>query len=134
VGVTSALQKIEIDRYSRISETGTSIAFLDSLDTFKGWETTLNKQNAWIQYNTVDFGSKKLKSVQVNALSQTGGTLEIRIDKADGILLARVKIPKGTGWNIVETRLSKYQKGVHNLIVVLEDNSLVEVDWIRFMK
>ena len=77
---------------------------------------------------------KKLKSVNVRALSQTGGTLQIRIDKADGILLAEVKIPKSTGWNTLEARLSKYQKGIHNLIVVLKDNGPVEVDWIQFTK
>jgi hypothetical protein len=132
VGVTEALKKIEIDRYSQISNKGVSVAFLDTLNTFNGWKTILDKQNTWIQYNTVDFGNKKLKSVNVHALSQTGGTVQIRIDKADGILLAEVKIPKGTGWNSVDARLSKYQKGIHNLVVVLIDNNPVEVDWIRF--
>jgi hypothetical protein len=134
VGVTSALQKIEIDRYSSISKTGTSIALLDTLNTFNGWKTILDKQNAWIEYNTVDFGTKKLKSINVQALSHAGGTLQIRIDKTDGILLAEVKIPKSAGWNTVDARLSKYQKGIHNLIVVLKDNNPVEVDWIRFLK
>ena len=134
VGITNALKKIDIDRYSQISNKGVSVAFLDTLNTFNGWKTILDKQNAWIQYNTVDFGNKKLKSVRVEALSQTGGILQIRIDKADGILLAEVKIPKGTGWNTVDTRLSKYQKGIHNLVVVLKDNNPVEVDWIRFVK
>ena len=134
VGITDALKKIDIDRYSQISNKGVSVAFLDTLNTFNGWKTILDKQNAWIQYNTVDFGNKKLKSVRVEALSQTGGILQIRIDKTDGILLAEVKIPKGTGWNTVDTRLSKYQKGIHNLVVVLKDNNPVEVDWIRFVK
>ena len=134
VGITDALKKIDIDRYSQISNKGVSVAFLDTLNRFNGWKTILDKQNAWIQYNTVDFGNKKLKSVRVEALSQTGGILQIRIDKADGILLAEVKIPKGTGWNTVDTRLSKYQKGIHNLVVVLKDNNPVEVDWIRFVK
>jgi hypothetical protein len=134
VGITDALKKIDIDRYSQISNEGVSVAFLDTLNTFNGWKTILDKQNAWIQYNTVDFGNKKLKSVRVEALSQTGGILQIRIDKADGILLAEVKIPKGTGWNTVDTRLSKYQKGIHNLVVVLKDNNPVEADWIRFVK
>jgi Glycosyl hydrolases family 43/Carbohydrate binding module (family 6) len=132
VGVTSALKKIEIDRYSKISETGIAIAFLDTLNTFNGWKTTLDKQNAWIQYNTVDFGNKKLKSVQVKALSYSGGILQIRLDKTDGTLLAEVKIPESTGWNTVDTRLSKYQKGIHNLVVVLKNNNPVEVDWIQF--
>jgi hypothetical protein len=133
VGVNDALEKIEIDRYSQISNNGVSVVFLDTLNTFKGWKTKLDKQNAWIQYNTIDFGNKKPKSVKVQALSQTGCILQIRIDKTDGILLAEIKIPKSTEWNTVDAPLSKYQKGIHNLIVVLKDNNPVEVDWIRFV-
>jgi hypothetical protein len=47
-------------------------------------------------------------------------------------LLAEVKIPEGAGWNTVSARLSKYQKGIHNLVVVLKDNNPVKVDWILF--
>jgi len=65
-------------------------------------------------------------------LSQTGGILQIRLDKADGTLLAEVKIPEGTGWNTVNTRMLKFQKGIHNLVLVLKDNDPVEVDWIQF--
>jgi hypothetical protein len=132
VGVTSALQKIEIDRYSLKSNTGVSIAFLDSLNTFNGWKATLEMPNAWVRYNTVDFGSKKLKSVQINALSKTGGTLQIRLDKADGILIAEVKIPESTDLNMVNTRVLKFREGIHNLVLVLKDNNPVEVDWIQF--
>jgi hypothetical protein len=132
VGVADALKKIEIDRFSQISTNGISVTLLDTLNTFNGWETILDKQNAWIKYNTVDFGNKKLRSVEVKGMSKTGGSLEIRLDKADGILLAEVKIPKGSGWNTVDTRLLKFKKGIHNLVVVLKDNNPVEVDWIRF--
>jgi hypothetical protein len=27
----------------------------------------------------------------------------------------------------------KYQKGIHNLIVVLKDKNPVEIDWIQFV-
>jgi len=134
VGITSALSKIEIDRYSHTSPEGVSISFMDTTNTFKGWKAILNNPNSWITYNAVDFGSKKLKSVQVNASSQTGGTLQIRLDKSDGLLLAEVKVPKSTALNIVNTRLLKYQKGIHNLVMVLKDNSNVEVDWIQFTR
>jgi hypothetical protein len=133
VGVTSALKNIEIDRYSHKNETGASVAFLDTINTYNGWMTILDSQNAWISYNTVDFGSKELGSVQVKASSQTGGTLQIRLDKADGTLLAEVKIPESTGWNTVDTPLLKFQKGIHNLVVVLKDNNPVEIDWIKFI-
>jgi len=134
VGLTSAFQKIEIDRYSQISLEGASVAFLDTTNTFNGWKTILDKQSAWICYNTVDFGDEKLKSVRVKSMLQTGCILQIRLDKADGIILAEVKIPKSTGWNMIDTRLSKYQKGVRNLVVVLKDNNPVEIDWIQFIK
>jgi hypothetical protein len=133
VGITSALEKIEIDRYSNTSPTGISVAFIDTANTFKGWKIILSKQDAWITYNAVDFGGKKIKSVQVKALSQTGGTLQIRVDKADGTLLAEVKVPKDTAWNTVSARMLKYQKGIHNLIVVLKDKNPVEIDWIQFV-
>ena len=132
VGGTSALQKIEIDRYSLKSKTGVSIVFLDSLKTFNGWKTILDKPNAWIRYNAVDFGSKKFKSVQIKALSKSGGIVQIHLDKADGTLLAEVKIPESTDFKIVDTRIGKFQKGIHNLVLVLKDYNPVEVDWIQF--
>jgi hypothetical protein len=132
VGVTSASHKIEIDRYSHKSESGVSIAFLDSLNTFRGWKAILGSKNAWIRYNTVDFGSKKLKSVKVKASSQSGGFIQIRLDKPEGTLLAEVKIPESNDLITVDARVSKYQKGIHNLVVVLKDNNPVEIDWVSF--
>jgi hypothetical protein len=134
VGITSALEKIEIDRYSQTSPTGVSVEFLDSASPFRGWKAVLKEKNSWIAYNAVDFGKKKLKTVQINAFSQTGETLQIHLDKTDGILLAEVIIPKDAAFNIVNTRLSKYQKGIHNLVLVLKDNGSVDVDWVQFIK
>lgn len=132
VGVTSASQEIQIDRYSSKSEKGTAIVFLDSVNTFNGWKTILNSKGAWVQYNTVDFCKKKLKTVQIKALSEKGGTLEIRLDKADGPVIAEVKVPKGANWNAVDVKVAKFQTGIHNLVVVLKDENRTEVDWVKF--
>ena len=132
VGITNASQKIQIDRYSLKSNEGASIAFLDTLNTFEGWKTILDTANAWIQYNSVDFGSNKFKSVNVRVLSKTGGTLQVRLNKTDGPIIAQVEIPKGDEWNIVNSPVSDYQPGIHNLIVILKDNKNVEIDWISF--
>jgi hypothetical protein len=132
VGLTDASRKIQLDRYSKISEKGTSVAFLDTLDTFEGWKTVLSNKGAWIQYNGVDFGKAKYKSVQVKALSQTGGVVEIRLDKANGPVLSEVKIPKSTEWKMIGSKVLKLPKGIHNLVVVLKDNFPVEIDWIYF--
>ena len=131
VGVTKATQKIEIDRFSSKSEIGSSIAFLDSTNTFNGWKTVLNSKNAWVKYNAVDFGKEKLNSVKVKALSENGSTLEIRLDKADGQVIAEVKVPKGKSWVTVNAKVSKQQTGIHNFVVATKD-SPVEIDWVQF--
>ena len=132
VGLTRASEKIQIDRYSSISETGSSIAFIDSLNYFNGWKTILNSKNAWIKYNTVAFGKEKLKRVQIKAMSENGSTLQIRLDKTDGQVIAEVKVPKGSSWNIYEAKMLKYEKGIHNLVIELKDENRVEFDWIKF--
>jgi hypothetical protein len=132
VGVTPAFQEIQIDRYSSKSETGSSVAFLDSIHTFNGWKTKFESKNAWVQYNTVDFGQEKLKKVQVKALSENGSTLQIRLDRADGPVISEVKVPKGTIWDTIEAKVSKSQSGIHHLIVVLKDENPAEIDWVKF--
>jgi hypothetical protein len=132
VGITSALQKTEIDRYSQISQTGTSIAFLDTTNTFKGWKTKLEKKDAWVSYNAVDFGSRKLKTVRINAFSKTGGRIILRLNNIDGPVIANVKIPKGKEWSIISSSLSKYYPGIHNIVVQLKDETNVEIDWVNF--
>jgi GH43 family beta-xylosidase len=134
VGLTDASQQIQIDRYSLKSATGASIAFLDTLNTFIGWKTILDNNGAWLQYNAVDFGSKKWRKVQVKAFSPAGGLLQIRLDKKDGPLLSEVKIPKVKGWQTTDSDVSEFQPGVHNLFLLLKENNPIEIDWIGFIK
>jgi hypothetical protein len=130
VGLTNATDKIEIDRYSKISDTGASIALLDTVNTFKGWETILESKNDWIQYNDVDFGKKKLKSVQLNGKSAKGATIQIRLDSVDGPVLAEVKIPQSSDWKVVESKID-FKPGIHNLFVVHADGGQTQIDWLQ---
>jgi len=132
VGLTNAANQIEIDRYSSISETGATVAFIDTLNIFKGWKIMLESKNAWVKYNAVDFGSKKMKKVEVKAMSVNGGTIQVCLDKVDGQVIAEVKVPKGKSWTEVEAKVSKYQTGIHNLVVVLKTENKAEVDWVKF--
>jgi hypothetical protein len=132
VGITDAYQKIQIDRYSLLSNKGTSIDFLDTLNRFEGWKTIFDTANAWIQYNSVGFRSNIPKSVNVKAFSKTGATILVRIDKVDGPIISVIKIPVGTEWNIINSPLTEFYQGVHNLIVQLKDNDVVEIDWMSF--
>jgi hypothetical protein len=132
VGTTPSSQKIQIDRYSAISGEGVSVAFIDTSDTFLGWKTVMNKPNAWIKYNGVDFGTKKAKKIQVKAYSENGGILQIRIRDTNGPVLSQVKIPGHTGWQVIEVKLKQFLPGVQNLVVESLSDKDVEIDWISF--
>lgn len=132
IGISVATKEIQIDRYSSLSIKGASIEFIDTLDRFKGWKTIFNSTGSWVQYNSVDFGKKKLKSVSVNALSVAGGTLQIRTNGINGPVIAEVKIPQSSEWKISKASVLKFEPGVKNIFIVMKDGKQVEADWIRF--
>jgi len=131
VGITDAKQNIQLDRYSRISDNGASIAFLDSLHTFSGWKTILNSPGAWVQYNTVDFGKRLIRTISVRAAS-AGGILQLHTNGLNGPLVVEMKIPASKDWLITKATLSKLKSGIINIVVVLKGAGPVEVDWISF--
>jgi hypothetical protein len=131
-GLTNASAQIQVDRYTRLSESGVAIDFIDTLDRFKGWKTMFTAAGAWTQYNSVDFGKKGFKNIVVNARSETGGSLEIRVNSLTGPLLAEVKIAPGSNWTITKKAVSRGQNGVQHLFVVSKTSSPVAVDWVSF--
>jgi hypothetical protein len=131
VGVTGAGETIQVDRYSRISEKGAVVEFLDTADRFEGWKVVLDGADGWVQYNSVDFGKEHWKSVEMRTLSMAGGNLEIRLDAPDGPLVARTTIDEGIGWQIIVCPMNSQFAGVHNLFVKAVKGS-VAVDWVRF--
>jgi hypothetical protein len=131
IGVTNATASIQMDRYSAKSGDA-AIDFIDTTNKFIGWKTILDKPNAWIQYNTVDFGKNAAKSVNIRAVSTTGATLVIRTKDASGPVLAEVMIPKGSDWSTVKKSIAAVQPGIKNLVLQLKSEGKVEVDWISF--
>jgi beta-xylosidase len=132
VGIVDAKSKIQIDRYSAISKEGVTVSFLDATNTFAGWKISLHGKNTWIQFDRVEFGKNELKSVNVRSVSSTGGFIEIRLDQADGPLLARVEIGKDAEWKVINARLQSVPAGVHNLFVIQDENNNIDLDWISF--
>jgi hypothetical protein len=134
IGITPAPGKIEIDRFSAISDKGSSVEFLDTLNPFLGWKALLQVENSWIAYNAVDFGNTAYKSVLLRTCSQSGSLVQIRLDKLNGPLLSEIKLPGGAGWQEIEAPVSKVPAGIHNLVLVLAGQNPAEIDWIRFKK
>ena len=132
VGLTDATKEIQLDRFSSKSGDGVAVDFIDTTNRFLGWKTIFNKSNGWIQYNSVDFGKKKIKSVNVKAVSKTGGVLQIHLNNSDGPVIAELKIPASDDWRNVKASLSGLKQGIHNVVMSLKGVNPVEVDWIRF--
>jgi hypothetical protein len=132
VGVTKATKEVQIDRYSKKSDEGVSINFLDTADRFKGWKTIFNSPNSWIQYNRVDFEKKPLKNMYARIISETGGTLQVQTSNINGPVIAEIKVPKSTDWKVVKAPVIKFQSGIQNLFVTSKTNGQVEVDWVKF--
>ena len=132
IGLTKATEEIQIDRYSKLFDDGVRVAFLDTMDRFKGWKTVFNKAKAWIQYNNIDFGKRPFKTVSVRAASETGSVLQLHTGNINGPVIAEIKIPKTSGWEIIKMPVMKTQRGIQNLFVVSNENNQAEVDWIIF--
>lgn len=132
VGITKATDYIEPDRYSNISNTGASIEFLDSLRPYRGWKTILTGDNAWVQYNSVDFGDQPPTHILLRASSSGGGAVEIHADSLDGPVLADMHVPAGEDWRIVTTPLLHFLPGIHHLFIRSKAAQPVEIDWLRF--
>ncbi len=133
VGVAEAASTLQIDRYSAISPAGVSVSFLNDTDKFAGWKVSLEGRDAWVRFDQVSFGQKPaLRNVQARVLSPAGGQLEIRADKADGPVIARIAAGAGTDWTVVSAKTMKIPAGVHNLVVTSRQPGRVDLDWIKF--
>ncbi|MBV9987702.1 MAG: family 43 glycosylhydrolase [Chitinophagaceae bacterium] len=131
IGIMPATQQIQIDRYSRLSETGVTVSFLDTLDKFSGWKAVFTQPGAWLQFNTVDLGKKALRSIAVRARAAEGSVLRIHADGVSGQLIAEVKIPAKGDWDTFKMPAQKLPTGIHNLVIESKGRA-VEVDWMMF--
>ena len=132
VGVMPADRQIKIDRYSKISEQGVAISFLDTANTFKGWKTTFTGAGSWLEYDRVDFGPRRFGKLSVRTRSAQSGTLQIHADSLNGPLIAKVSIPSGEAWSDVTATVTAKQKGVHNLVIVANSDGPISVEWVCF--
>lgn len=132
IGIIPASAKLELDRYSAISPQGASVSFHDTTKVAEGWKTLLNRSGAWVQFNGVGFETRQYKTVTARVRSKTGGVLDVNLGEANRQAVARLEIPKSAEWKSVSARLRKSPEGVRALIVSLQDNAEVEVDWISF--
>ena len=141
VGITPATGRIEIDRYSSVSD-GVATGFNDTIATFNGWHATLEKKGSWLRYNDVDFAGISDSYVVVKAKANTNTSFTIRDKSEKGKVIARLTITlEGeTGpfrrsmrgqWMTLTVPVKFVPKGTTNLCVVCEGPE-VSIDWLQF--
>ncbi len=141
VGITRATDKIEIDRFSSVSD-GTTVPFNDTTATFNGWHAILPKKGSWVRYNEVDFSSISDGYVVVKAKANANSSFTIREKSEKGKVIAKldITVEGGTGpfrrsmkgqWLTLTVPVEFVPKGITNLCVVCEGPE-VDIDWLQF--
>ncbi len=132
MGITRANKEIQLDRYSALSEKGAGIEFIDTTNTMQGWKTVLSENGAWVRFNKVDLNNDKLKALILRVKANSKGKLELRLNNADGPVLAKINTPKLQEWSNIAVDIEKYETGVHDLFLVSKSKSPIEIDWVKF--
>ena len=135
VGITDARKEINIDRYSDISsDTAVFVTFINPANKFEGWKTIFNKEDAWLRYNNVDFGTGWLEKVTLRAYSARGGTVLVSVGtkKDTARPVAKIEIPSSGKWALFDFDLTEAIKGTQDLFVTLKSSNPVQIDWLRF--
>lgn len=132
VGLSNALQKIQLDRYSMISDKGVTVDFLDSTDRFKGWKAQFNSPGAWLQYNSVDFGKSAVKKINLMIASNQGATLQFRTGSRSGPVISEITVSKNTPWKTMQAKLIQPKTGIQHLFVTMKGAGDADIDWLSF--
>ena len=128
IGVTQSNTQIQLDRYTALSQSGDSIAYLEPSNYFAGWKTIFYEKDAWAQYNTVNF-AKAPKSVKVKIVPPSAGKLEIL---QDDVVIATVDVPADRQVIEASAKVKGAKKGIHHLKVRMATEGKIQVDWLTF--
>lgn len=132
VGITNASEKIHIDRYSAISDNGVSLAFVDDQKPFEGWTIKMEKDGAWVRYNSIDFGNVGLKKMKVRISTSSSNKLRLQLNGSDNKVIVESKVSTDGKWQEIVLPLKKRTKGIHDIQISLVGEGKTEIDWISF--
>src|SRR5690606_16286113 len=134
IGISSAYNKIQIDRYSRVSGSGVEFQYLDPENTFKGWMLVFKNPEAKVRYNKVDFGNNGPKEllIKVNVTQQSKAN--VKVSDAKGNLIAQSTLNPTGGFKAVTVPVQGDLTGVKDLLLHLKGQGVIQIDWLQFVK
>ena len=146
VGINQATEKIEIDRYSAASD-GVTDELIDTVNTFRSYMATIPAKG-WLKYNDIDFSCLTDGYLVISAKAADNTSFYIREKAPNGKILAKIDMtvkpeqPAGmpamfrrdfsNQWLTNTAALEFTPKGVTDLVITVEGNAPVSVDWIQF--
>ena len=146
VGINQATEKIEIDRYSSASD-GVTTALIDTVNTFRSYQATIPAKG-WLCYKDIDFSCLTDGYLVISAKAAENTSFAIREKSADGKILAKIDMtvkpetPESmpamfrrdfsNQWLTNTAALAFTPKGVSDLVITVEGDAAVSVDWIQF--
>ena len=141
VGISEATARIDVDRYSAASE-GTSVEYVDTASTFRGWYATLPQRGSWLRYDDVDFTNVADGYVVACVKAQANTKICLREKSAKGRIIATLPVTvvneqgpfrrdMSGQWLTLTAEMNYTPKGTTNLVVTCEDQA-VSVDWVQF--
>ncbi len=127
---------LPVDAFSRIeAEDYIDMSGLGIYDGGTGQKIGSIHNGEWASYN-IDFGSGASQFDASCASDTDGGTIELRLDAADGYLVGSVSVPGTGSWNsFIDVSCSvNGASGVHVLYLVFTGPTgyLVDVDYFQF--
>ncbi len=128
VGITSAQDMIQPDRYSALCHQGAYIEFLDKAKPFDGWYVCLTAPGTWVRYDRVDFGENAAGAVSFRYRSTNGCGVSVSTGETGG----RYDLPASASWRIVTLPAGIPATGLQDLKIGLEEGCNLQLDWISF--
>jgi len=140
VGINKATERIDIDRYSS-SSGDVATEYVDTANTFRGWQAILPRKGSWIRYDGIDFSPITDGYVVVSAKAQANTLLYIREKTANGKVIAKIPMTvisemgpfrrdMSGQWLTLTAPLDYMPSGISDLCVTCED--AVAIDWVQF--
>lgn len=134
IGNSSAYHQIQLDRYTKKSDKGVEVEFLDQSDLFQGWKLVFSETNSKVQYNSVDFGTESPTKVILKIKVPSAKNSGLKLTDSEGKSIAEIDLKQTMDWQEIRVPVQNEISGLKDLILTNSGKGKVEVDWIQFKK